>query len=157
MRIRTATRTVVPADRRGDRGDGVDIDGSLERTVDSDISRELHSFEATPSDPLYPLGGVLRTRGRVRGEMSALTDTLAARTALTDAQVDHIARLVGEWQLLADLAFADLLLWVPTAVPSAEAGSEPAFLCAAQCRPTTGPTAYQHDQVGVVLRGPRLP
>src|SRR3954468_15673731 len=88
--------------------------------------------------------------------MSALTDTLAARTTLTDAQVDHIARLVGEWQLLSDLAFADLLLWVPVAVPAAEAGSVPAFLCVAQCRPTTGPTAYQHDQVGVVVRGPRL-
>ncbi|MFN2559908.1 MAG: sensor histidine kinase [Jatrophihabitans sp.] len=88
--------------------------------------------------------------------MSALTDTLAARTTLTDAQVDHIARLVGEWQLLSDLAFADLLLWVPVAIPSAEAGSVPAFLCVAQCRPTTGPTAYQHDQVGVVVRGERL-
>src|SRR3954469_80658 len=88
--------------------------------------------------------------------MSALTETLAARTSLSDGQVDPIARLGGEWQLLADLAFADLLLWVPIAVPSAEAGSEPAFLCVAQCRPTTGPTAYQHDQVGVVVRGPRL-
>jgi two-component system, sensor histidine kinase PdtaS len=88
--------------------------------------------------------------------MSALTDTLAARTSLSDAQVDHIARLVGEWQLLADLAFADLLLWVPVAVPAAEAGSVPAFLCVAQCRPTTGPTAYQHDQVGVLLRGERV-
>jgi two-component sensor histidine kinase len=88
--------------------------------------------------------------------MSALTDTLAARTSLSDAQVDHIARLVGEWQLLSDLAFADLLLWVPVALPAAEAGSVPAFLCVAQCRPTTGPTAYQHDQVGVVLRGERL-
>ncbi|MDT4915134.1 MAG: two-component system, sensor histidine kinase PdtaS [Pseudonocardiales bacterium] len=88
--------------------------------------------------------------------MSALTDTLAARTTLNDAQVDHIARLVGEWQLLSDLAFADLLLWVPVAIPSAEAGSFPAFLCVAQCRPTTGPTAYQHDQVGVILRGERL-
>jgi two-component system, sensor histidine kinase PdtaS len=88
--------------------------------------------------------------------MSALTDTLAARTSLSDAQVDHIARLVGEWQLLADLAFADLLLWVPVAVPAAEAGSVPAFLCVAQCRPTTGPTAYQHDQVGVLLRGDRV-
>jgi two-component sensor histidine kinase len=88
--------------------------------------------------------------------MSALTDTLAARTSLTDAQVDHIARLVGEWQLLSDLAFADLLLWVPVAIPAAEAGSVPAFLCVAQCRPTTGPTAYQHDQVGVMVRGERL-
>ncbi|HZC69131.1 MAG TPA: histidine kinase N-terminal domain-containing protein [Jatrophihabitans sp.] len=88
--------------------------------------------------------------------MSVLTETLAARTSLSDAQVDHIARLVGEWQLLSDLAFADLLLWVPVAIPTAEAGSEPAFLCVAQCRPTTGPTAYQHDQVGVVLRGDRV-
>jgi two-component sensor histidine kinase len=88
--------------------------------------------------------------------MSALTDTLAARTSLTDAQVNHIARLVGEWQLLSDLAFADLLLWVPVAVPANEAGSEPAFLCVAQCRPTTGPTAYQYDQVGVLLRGQRV-
>ncbi|MDQ2796253.1 MAG: PAS domain-containing sensor histidine kinase [Actinomycetota bacterium] len=88
--------------------------------------------------------------------MSALTDTLAARTSLDDARVDHIARLVGEWQLLSDLAFADLLLWVPIAVPAAEAGSVPGFLCVAQCRPTTGPTAYQNDQVGVVLQGNRV-
>ncbi len=88
--------------------------------------------------------------------MSALTDTLAARTPLSEAQVEHIARLVGEWQLLSDLAFADLLLWVPVAVPAAEAGSVPGFLCVAQCRPTTGPTAYQSDQVGVLLRGNRI-
>src|SRR3954470_3877925 len=88
--------------------------------------------------------------------MSALTDTLAARTSLDDEQMDHIARLVGEWQLLADLAFADLLLWVPVPLPAMEAGSEPAFLCVAQCRPTTGPTAYQHDQVGVLVRGARV-
>jgi len=88
--------------------------------------------------------------------MSALTDTLSARTSLADAQIAHVARLVGEWQLLSDLAFADLLLWVPIALPAAEAGAVPAFLCVAQCRPTTGPTAYQHDQVGVVLQGGRV-
>ncbi len=88
--------------------------------------------------------------------MSTLTDTLAVRTSLDDAQVDHITRLVGEWQLLADLAFADLLLWVPIAVPAGEGGSVPGFVCVAQCRPTTGPTAYQSDQVGVVLQGNRM-
>ena len=87
--------------------------------------------------------------------MSALTDMLAARTSLTDAQVEHVQRLVGEWQLLSDLAFADLLVWVPVSVVVGEAGTVPAFLCVAQCRPTTGPTAYQHDQVGVLLRGQR--
>jgi two-component sensor histidine kinase len=89
--------------------------------------------------------------------VSALSELLAARTALTDEQVQHLQRLVGEWQLLSDLSFADLLLWVPVEVPDGEAGSVGAFACAAQCRPTTGPTAYQHDQVGVTLYGERAP
>ncbi|HZE50123.1 MAG TPA: histidine kinase N-terminal domain-containing protein [Jatrophihabitantaceae bacterium] len=79
--------------------------------------------------------------------MSALSDLLTARTSLDDAQVDHVQRLVGEWQLLADLSFSDLLLWVP--IPDG------AFLCVAQCRPTTGPTAYLHDQVGSTILGGR--
>ena len=79
--------------------------------------------------------------------MSALSDLLAARTTLSDEQVRHVQRLVGEWQLLADLSFADLLLWV------AVEGDE--FLCVAQCRPTTGPTAYLHDQVGEIISGDR--
>jgi two-component sensor histidine kinase len=87
--------------------------------------------------------------------VSALSDLLSARTALTDGQIEHLQRLVGEWQLLSDLSFADLLLWVPVSLADGEAGSYGAFLCAAQCRPTTGPTAYQHDQVGVLLRGER--
>ncbi len=87
--------------------------------------------------------------------MSALSEMLAARTSLTDAQVEHVQRLVSEWQLLSDLAFADLLVWVPITVEVGESDTVPAFLCVAQCRPTTGPTAYQHDQVGVLLRGER--
>jgi two-component sensor histidine kinase len=80
--------------------------------------------------------------------VSALSDLLQSRTSLSDKQVQHLQRLVGEWQLLSDLAFADLLLWIPVELPDGEAGSVPGFLCVAQCRPTTGPTAYQHDQVG---------
>ena len=79
--------------------------------------------------------------------MSALSDLLSARLSLDDDQVDHVQRLVGEWQLLADLSFSDLLLWMPMADES--------FLCVAQCRPTTGPTAYLNDEVGGVIRGGR--
>ena len=85
--------------------------------------------------------------------MSALSDLLASRTTLDDQQIDHLQRLVGEWQLLSDLSFADLLLWIPVALQDGDTGWYTAFLCAAQCRPTTGPTAYQHDQVGVVSSG----
>jgi two-component sensor histidine kinase len=87
--------------------------------------------------------------------VSALSDLLRSRTTLDDAEIDHMQRLVGEWQLLSDLSFADLLLWVPVALADGDAGSVRAFLCAAQCRPTTGPTAYQHDLVGVLSRDAR--
>jgi two-component sensor histidine kinase len=79
--------------------------------------------------------------------MSVLTDLLAARTALNEAQVTHLQRLVAEWQLLSDLSFSDLLLWVPVAGDT--------FVCVAHCRPTTGPTAYLGDQVGRLIRGYR--
>jgi two-component system, sensor histidine kinase PdtaS len=84
--------------------------------------------------------------------VSALSDLLAARTSLDEAEIGHVQRLVGEWQLLADLAFSDLLLWLP--VDSGD-GADVTFLCMAQCRPTTGPTAYLNDQVGGLLFGSR--
>ncbi|MCW2541378.1 MAG: pdtaS [Frankiales bacterium] len=72
--------------------------------------------------------------------MSALSDLLAENTTLDADQTDHLQRLVAEWQLLSDMSFADLLLWVPV--------GDGEFLCAAQCRPTTGPTSYLQDRVG---------
>lgn len=46
--------------------------------------------------------------------MSTLSDLLAEHTDLPGEAVDHLQRVVGEWQLLADLSFADVLLWVGT-------------------------------------------
>jgi two-component sensor histidine kinase len=87
--------------------------------------------------------------------VSALSDLLASRTGLPEHQIAHLQRLVGEWQLLSDLAFSDLLIWVPVSIADGEADAITVFLCAAQCRPTTGPTVYQNDQVGVLARGAR--
>ena len=78
--------------------------------------------------------------------MSTLLELLTEHTDLPLDDVSHLQRLVGEWQLLSDLSFADLLLWVPV--------GEGEFLCVAQVRPTTGPTAYQDDHVGQRQRGP---
>src|SRR5437764_12837627 len=69
-------------------------------------------------------------------------DELLAEHGVTGADADHLHRLVGDWQLLADLSFADLILFVPTAPDG--------FVAVAQMRPTTGPTAYQDDVVGTV-------
>ncbi len=71
--------------------------------------------------------------------MSTLSDLLAAHTALSAEQGAHLQRLVGEWQLLADLSFADLLLSVP------EEGS--GYLTVAQCRPNTAATVLPGDEV----------
>ena len=72
--------------------------------------------------------------------MSTLAELVRERTELTALDVDHLQRLVAEWQLLADLSFADLVLWVRT--------KEGGWLAAAHMRPTTGPTTYPHDVVG---------
>ena len=48
--------------------------------------------------------------------MSTLGDLLAEHTMLPGNAVDHLHAVVGEWQLLADLSFADYLMWVRRAV-----------------------------------------
>ncbi|MEV4538036.1 sensor histidine kinase [Asanoa sp. NPDC049518] len=81
--------------------------------------------------------------------MSTLRDLVEEHTALGRGDIDHLHRIAGEWQLLSDLSFADLLLWVPV-------DDEGGFLCVAQVRPTTAPTAYQDDQVGRIVGGPEV-
>ncbi len=55
--------------------------------------------------------------------------------------IDWLHALVSDWQLLADLSFADLLLWAPR--PERDG-----WLALAQMRPTTAPTAFPDDIVG---------
>ena len=81
--------------------------------------------------------------------MSTLSDLLAEHTDLPGAAVDHLQRVVGEWQLLADLSFADVLLWVGT--ESEKNRSEGTVICVAHCRPTTASTAFPEDAVGTVV------
>ena len=64
--------------------------------------------------------------------MSTLGDLLAEHTMLPGSAVDHLHAVVGEWQLLADLSFADYLMWVRR--------DDGALVCVAQCRPNTAPT-----------------
>ncbi|MFD1237309.1 histidine kinase N-terminal domain-containing protein, partial [Pseudonocardia benzenivorans] len=81
--------------------------------------------------------------------MSTLSELLAAHTQLPGEAVDHLQRVVAEWQLLADMSFADFLLWIP--LPDGDhalAGGATEFLCVAQARPDTAPTAHPEDMVG---------
>ena len=82
--------------------------------------------------------------------MASLQDVAARRTDLSADDVAWLHALVADWQLLADLSFADLVLWLPLA-------SRAGFVAVAQMRPTTGPTAHHDDVVGTeVPRGRRL-
>src|ERR687894_189367 len=76
--------------------------------------------------------------------MSSLSERLTRGAASSPSQVDHARRLVADWQLLADLAFADLTLWVP--LPTG------AWWCVAQVRPLTAPTSRPEDMVGAELQ-----
>jgi two-component sensor histidine kinase len=79
-------------------------------------------------------------------------DELLAQHGIDGGAADHLHRLVADWQLLADLSFADLLLFVPIGLDR--------FVVAAQIRPTTGPTSYQVDLIGRTVTAaerPQLP
>jgi len=79
----------------------------------------------------------------------SLTALVQTHTSLGAEDLARLHLLVGDWQLVADLSFADLLLWVPR-----RGGGS--YVAVAQIRPTTGPTVFQEDMVGAVLvRGER--
>jgi two-component sensor histidine kinase len=73
--------------------------------------------------------------------MLSLAAVALRHSDLTAADVAELELIVEQWDLLADLSFSDLILWVPDRDPNV-------FWAAAQVRPTTGPTALEDDVVG---------
>jgi two-component sensor histidine kinase len=72
----------------------------------------------------------------------SLSDLASRQTMLTAGDVEWLHALVSDWQLIADLSFADLTLWAPVR-------DGRGWLAMAQMRPTTGPTAVYDDVVGL--------
>src|ERR1700754_2129589 len=81
--------------------------------------------------------------------MSTLGELLAEHTMLPGNAVDHLHAVVGEWQLLADLSFADYLMWVRR--------DDGVLVCVAQCRPNTAPTVLLADAVGTLADADDIP
>ncbi len=73
--------------------------------------------------------------------MATLGELCRQHTSLTRDEINHLKQLMSEWGLLADLCFADLLLYVPS--------TDSEWLIVAQVRPATGQTIYLTDYVGV--------
>src|SRR3954451_2570346 len=69
---------------------------------------------------------------------------MLAHGRATEADIEWLHLLVADGQLIADLAFADLVVWVPTA-----AGS---FVAVAHARPSSAATLFYRDFVGQEIR-----
>jgi two-component sensor histidine kinase len=80
----------------------------------------------------------------------SLNDLVKVHTDLDDADVAWLNLLMADWQIIADLSFADLVLWLPDREGKG-------FWAGAQMRPTTGPTAFVDDMVGTFVPRGRRP
>ncbi len=78
--------------------------------------------------------------------MSSLRDLVSRHSELSADDRTHLRRLIGSWNLLADLSFADLLLMVPVMRTSDDSPTR--FVTVGQVRPATTQTLYRDDQVG---------
>jgi two-component system, sensor histidine kinase PdtaS len=87
--------------------------------------------------------------------MVTLADRIRAASDLTADQAEHLRRLCSSWQVLADLSFSDLLLFVPVAAGARGAGD--VFEISAQLRPFTSQTLYPQDMVGTRVGQPDQP
>ena len=79
--------------------------------------------------------------------MSTLADMLRDSTDLEPAQSEWLHLLAGDWQLIADLSFADLVLWVR--------GGIAGWRAVAHVRPNTGPMVFYDDIVGTTSSSSR--
>jgi len=80
----------------------------------------------------------------------SLPELARAHTDLADGDVAWLALLQADWQIVADLSFADLVLWLPDRDGTG-------YWAAGQMRPTTGPTALVDDIVGTFVERGRRP
>ncbi|HWU31304.1 MAG TPA: histidine kinase N-terminal domain-containing protein, partial [Marmoricola sp.] len=73
--------------------------------------------------------------------MASLAEVVREHAPMDLSAREWISRLLADWQILADLSFADLVLWLPDR-------DGDGFWAAAHMRPTTGPTAIPEEIVG---------
>ena len=76
--------------------------------------------------------------------MPSLHELVRAHTDLVEDDVAWLQLLMADWQILADLSFADLVLWLPDREGKG-------YWAGGQMRPTTGPTALVDDVLGTFI------
>lgn len=81
--------------------------------------------------------------------MATFVELISENSKLSDSEIEHLAELVVEWRLLADLSFADLVLWLP--VRKDQKSWPEGYVAIAQIRPTTAATVFSNDLIGSTI------
>ncbi|CAB4553811.1 MAG: PAS domain-containing protein [Actinobacteria bacterium] len=76
--------------------------------------------------------------------MSTLSQLISDYGVPNKANIEWLTRLQSEWQLVADLLFADLVLWVPT--------RDGSFIAVGHARPSSAATVFYRDISGEPIR-----
>ncbi|MGV9769463.1 sensor histidine kinase [Microbacterium sp. NPDC003461] len=76
--------------------------------------------------------------------MSTLSDLVSAQGIQSESDIEWLHKVAADGQLLADLSFADIVLWAPTADDS--------YLAVAHVRPSGAATLFYRDIVGERVR-----
>lgn len=90
----------------------------------------------------------------------AFTEKILNAGDFGPGDTEWIHLIVGEWQIIADVAHSDLVLWFPTdyvladgSVPDGISGPSPEsdFTAIAHVRPSNVHTLFHHDPVGTIM------
>lgn len=78
--------------------------------------------------------------------MASIEEYVRDRSPLSAEHIHRLRELIADWQLLSDLSFADLILWVPL---RKDFKSWPTgYVAVAHIRPTTAATLFPLDVIG---------
>lgn len=78
--------------------------------------------------------------------MASIEDYVEGRSPSSAEEIHKLRELVADWQLLSDLSFADLILWIP--LRKDETSWPTGYIAVAHIRPTTAATVFAHDVIG---------
>jgi two-component sensor histidine kinase len=81
--------------------------------------------------------------------MATFVELISENSKLSDSEIEHLTELVVEWRLLADLSFADLVLWLP--IRKDQKSWPEGYVAIAQIRPTTAATVFSNDLIGSTI------
>jgi hypothetical protein len=78
--------------------------------------------------------------------MASIEEYLQGRSPISPSEIHRLRELVADWQILSDLSFADLILWVPIRKDSMSWPT--GYIAVAHIRPTTAATVFANDVIG---------